>query len=217
MIYVFPDIDKPIRQGDIFTNIPRVSVSLTDLPVVTEGEAQSVPWVSVASEGKQIKAVLPVVPVCAIVATQDCDTITAPEITLCEIREFKQVEGKARETTEHNSWQKIITQHSRINEKWFYLPPDPKMGFSNKMAVDFRMTIRIPSEDLKGFLMCRKGSLNALAKQHFRERIGQFFRRYPYNEWYSLNPEELLAYEKEHKCSVDPKYPWQILPPTSGT
>jgi hypothetical protein len=189
---------------------------LTDLPVVYEDKIQAVSWVSVASEGKQIKAILPVEPVYAIVATQDCDTISSPEITLCEIREFKQVEGKAKETTEPMSWQRIITQQARINEKWFYLPPDPNMGFSKKMAVDFRVTIRIPSKDLKGFLTCRKGRLNALAQQHFRERIGQFFRRYPYNEWYPLNHEELLAYEKERKCTVEPKYPWQSLPPTSA-
>jgi hypothetical protein len=212
VIYVFPDIDKPIRQGDIFSNIPRVSVSLTNLPVVTEGETHVISWASVASEGKKIKAVLPVMPVYAIVATQDCDTITSPEITLCEIREFKQVEGKAKDTTAPKAWQSIITQHARINEKWFYLPPDPKVGFSNKMAVDFRLTIRIPREDLKGFLIWRKGSLNALAKQHFRERIGQFFRRYPYNEWYPLNPEELNAYERE-RGSVEPKYPWHQSPP----
>jgi hypothetical protein len=186
---------------------------LKNLPVVTESKTQDIPWASVASEGKQIKAVLPVVPVYAIVATQDCDTITAPEITLCEIREFKQVEGKAKNVTSPDRLQQIITQHARINEKWFYLPPDPKVGFSNKMAVDFRLTIRIPREDLMGFLIWRKGRLNALAQQHFRERIGQFFRRYAYNEWYPLTHEELNAYEKD-RGSVEPKYPWQMFPPT---
>lgn len=211
MIYVFPSKDTPIRQGDIFANIPRASVGLSDFMTVSQEETRKASWASIASEGKRVKAVLPVTPVYAIVATQDCDSMTSPEITLCEIREFKQVEGKAKDATSPKSWQKIITQHARINQKWFYLPPDPDIGFVEKRAVDFRLTIRVPRSDLEQFRDSRRGALNPLARQHFRERIGQFFRRYPYNEWYSLSPEELEEYEKDRRCSVNPKYPWQSV------
>lgn len=211
MIYVFPSLEAPIRQGDIFANIPRASILLSELTTVTEREMRLVSWASIANEGKRVNAVLPVTPVYAIVAAQDCDALTSPEIPLCEIREFKQIEGKAKDAKEPKSWQKIITQHARINQKWFYLPPDADIGFAEKMAVDFRLTIRVPRSDLEQFRWSRKGSLNALARQHFRERIGQFFRRYPYNEWYSLNPEELKEYERHHQCPVEPKYHWQMM------
>jgi hypothetical protein len=215
VIYIYPPQDKPIRQGDIFEKIPRASVCLTELPTIvgTEEEVRSTSWISVASQEKQIKAVLPVTPVYAIVATQDCDTSTASEITLCEIRKFIEVEGIARNITSPKKLERIITQHARINQKWFYLPPDPTIGFNEKMGVDFRLTIRVPRADLEGFRKLRKGALNAIAKLHFRERIGQFFSRYAYNEWYPLNYEELQAYQAERDRPVEPKYPWQQSPP----
>lgn len=210
MIYVFPSNEKPIRQGDVFTNIPRASVFLSEMMIVTAEETRIVSWATIASEGKRIKAILPVTPVFAIVATQDCDTMTSAEITLCEIRCFTQVEGKAKETRSPKKWQSIITQHARINQKWFYLPPDPKIGFTEMMAVDFRRTIRVPRKDLEAFRDYRKGTLNSIARQHFRERIGQFFRRYPYNEWYPLDAEELQAYRRSKASIVEPIYPWQV-------
>jgi len=210
MIYVFPSEEKPIRQGDIFADIPRASVALSELPMVTEEDARIVSWAPIANEGKTIKAILPVTPVNAIVATQDCDTKTSVEITLCEIQPFVQVEGKAKETKSPKKWQSIITQHARINEKWFYLSFFKETGTTEKMGVDFRRTIRVTREDLEEFRNHRKGALNSIAQQHFRERIAQFFRRYAYNEWYSLDAEEFKAYEKDRRCVVEPKYPWQI-------
>lgn len=209
MIYAFPSKARPIRQGDIFANIPRVSISLKELQIVNDDDIQQLSWGSIAVENKKIEAILPITSVFAIVATQNCDALSSPEITLCEIRQFPEVEGKAKDAKKPKSWEKIITQQARINQKWFYLPSDPKIGFTEKMAVDFRCSIRVPRVELENFRNFRKGTLNALAQQHFRERLGQFFRRYPYNEWYSLNPDELKAYEKNHKCEVSPKYTWQ--------
>lgn len=209
MIYSFPSKARPIRQGDIFANIPRASVSLDSLATVTDENIQVISWGAIADENRKIEAILPVTSVFAIVATQNCDALSSPEITLCEIRQFSKVDGKAKDTKKPKAWEKMITQHARINQKWFYLPSDPKIGFTEKMAVDFRCTIRVPRMELENFRNFRKGTLNALAQQHFRERLGQFFRRYPYNEWYSLDSEELKAYEKNHKCEVSPKYTWQ--------
>lgn len=209
MIYAFPSKARPIRQGDIFANIPRVSISLKELQIVNDDDIQQLSWGSIAVENKKIEAILPITSVFAIVATQNCDALSSPEITLCEIRQFPEVDGKAKDAKKPKSWEKIITQQARINQKWFYLPSDPKIGFTEKMAVDFRCSIRVPRMELENFRNFRKGTLNALAQQHFRERLGQFFRRYPYNEWYSLDSEELKAYEKNHKCEVSPKYTWQ--------
>ena len=75
------------------------------------------------------------------------------------------------------------------------------------MATDFTVTIRLPREDLEQFRFCRQGRLNDVADEHFRERLSEFFRRYPYDEWYSLDDEELAEYKKRHPDSKP--FPWQ--------
>jgi len=75
------------------------------------------------------------------------------------------------------------------------------------MAVDFLVTLRIPREDLESLRSLRKGRLNPVADEHFRERIAEFFRRYPYDEWYPLNQEELATYAAAHEGTKP--YPWQ--------
>ena len=66
------------------------------------------------------------------------------------------------------------------------------------MAVDFLVTLRVPREDLEKLRSLRRGRLNAVADEHFRERIGEFFRRYPYDEWYALDEQEMSEYKKEY-------------------
>jgi hypothetical protein len=208
MIYDLPGEDEPIRQGDIFARLPRLDFSLTHLQVLlSDQHVEEITWDQVAETGDPITAIVSARPVTAIVATQDCDALRAPDITLCEIRPFRDVEHKAQQTTAPKSWVSLITQHARITLKWFYLPPDPKVGFEDKMAVDFMVTLRVPRLDLEGFRHLRRGRLNDYAEAHFRERIGQFFRRYPYDEWYALSPQELQAYTVEH-TGTQP-YPWQ--------
>ncbi len=55
----------------------------------------------------------------------------------------------------------------------------------------------------------RKGRLNAVADEHFRERIGEFFRRYPYDEWYALDEQEMSEYKKEYPDTE--AFPWQKI------
>jgi hypothetical protein len=147
--------------------------------------------------------------VTAIVITQDCDAVRAPEIALCEVAPFRQVELRSKETTAPKKWMSTITQHARINQKWFYLPPDAGIGFGDKMAADFRMVLRVGQDDLDVLRAhLRIGRLNAIASEHFRERIGEFFRRYPYDEWYALNREELQAYRADKPEPIQ-AFPWQ--------
>ena len=207
MIYEFPGQDRPIRQGDIFVGLPRVEVSLERIPLVDEDGSYDASWEEVASAGNQVRAILPVRPVSAIVITQDCDTIHSQDISLCEIREFRAVEGKARQTKDAKGWVSILTQHARVNLKWFYLPPDPRLGFDDKMAVDFTVTLRVPRVELERYRGFRKGRLNPTADEHFRERLAEFFRRYPYDEWYPLNMEELAEYQKKYADAAP--FPWQ--------
>jgi hypothetical protein len=208
VIYEYPPSDVPIRQGDIFTGLPRVEVSLRTIPILeSDGATYEREWRDIARNGQKVAAVCPIRPVFAIVATQDCDAIRAPDITLCEIRPFQDVERKAAETSKAKRWMSILTQQSRINQKWFYLPPDPTIGFADKMAVDFLTTIRVPRCELEEMRDLRKGRLNDTADEHFRERISEFFRRYPYDEWYSLNEDELEAYLQDHPDATP--FPWQ--------
>ena len=208
MIYIDAADDAPIRQGDIFIGIPRVEVTLDRIVLLEEnGETSESPWRDIARSGQEITVVLPVRPVLAIVASQNCDTVRADDITLCEIRGFRQVEKKAELTTKPNKWNHIITQQSRINQKWFYLPPDEKIGFKDKMAVDFLVTLRVPRVELELLRDLRKGRLNDVAYEHFRERIGEFFRRYAYDEWYPLDQDEFKAYKHDYP-DIEP-FPWQ--------
>lgn len=199
MIYEYPPPDAPIRQGDVFVGLPRVEVSLGRIPVLEDdGSMVERDWRDIAAQEEEVTAVFPLCPVTAIVATQDCDATHGQDITLCEIRPFRQVERKAAQTTAPKKWKDILTQHARINQKWFYLPPDERIGFADKMAVDLMVTLRVPRVELEALRDLRRGRLNPLADEHFRERISEFFRRYPYDEWYALNADELKTYIDEY-------------------
>lgn len=207
MIYSFPDQNALLRQGDIFINLPRIDISLQQVLLADADGEQLVRWEELARESKPIKIIVPVRPVAAIVATQDCDAVRSHDITLCEIRPFRDVERKSRDTSSPKSWKNLITQHARINQKWFYLPPDARIGFADKMAVDFLVTLRVPRADLEGLRSLRCGRLNDVADEHFRERIGEFYRRYPYDEWYALEKDEMAEYQKEYTDARP--FPWQ--------
>jgi len=200
LIYEFPGAEDPIRQGDIFSALPRVEVSLGSITVVEDEGSRETSWPDLDGLTTPIVAAFPLKPVPAIVITQDCDAVRAVDISLCEIKLFRAVEGKAR--------QRIIIQHSRQNFKWFYLPPDPMVGFEDKMAVDFSSTIRLPREELESLKSLRRGRLNSTGREHFRHRLGYYFTRYAFDEWYALSDEELAIYETEVGGPVDP-HPWQ--------
>jgi hypothetical protein len=212
VIYDFPTLEEPIRQGDIFVGLPRIDLSLREIPVVrNDNSFEKVPWDDLASGGDPVKVIAALRPVAAIVATQDCDAIRATDITLCEIHPFVDVYGQARTANSPKAWASIITQHARQNLKWFYLPPDQRIGFGQKMAVDFMTTLRVAREELEGLRPRRKGRLNSEADEHFRERISDFFRRYPYDEWYPLSSDEYQEYRKNYP-DARPRE-WQQTPP----
>lgn len=208
MIYDFPEPSSPIGQGDIFFGVPILDLTDDELPIIDdEGNAQTLPWEAFASAGNNVSAIVSVRPTIAIVGTQECDALRAPSITLFEVRPFRDVERKSKDTSKPSKWVPLITQHARINQKWFYLPADERVGFNEKMGADFLTPIRVPRLALERLLTFRKGRLNEVAKQHFRERLAEFFRRYAYDEWYSLTREELAEYQKSHP-DAEP-LPWQ--------
>ena len=143
-----------------------------------------------------------------IVATQDCDAYHSRDITLCEMREFRDVERKSKDTKAAKSWKSILTQHARINQKWFYQPPSDPLGFSNKMAFEFLVTLRVPREDLENLRSLRRGRLNPIADEHFRDRIrGILSPCIRTDEWYALDKEEMAEYKKEYPDAAP--FDWQ--------
>jgi len=198
MIYEFPGRDEPIRQGDIFSDIPKASVSLSRISIVTENEeTQAVEWDDVRESPNPITALVGITPVVAIVITQDCDTVRAPDIGLCEIKPFADV-VKIQTPTSAKKWVELLRTQAMANLKWFYLPTDERIGFNDRKAVDFQSVLRVPRDELESFKHRRLGRLNVLADEHFRERLAEFFRRYPYNEWYPFDKAEFEAYRASH-------------------
>jgi hypothetical protein len=64
--------------------------------------------------------------------------------------------------------------------------------------------------DLEAARAMRVARLVSPAIEHFRERLGEFYRRYPYDEWYPLNPDEFAAYRADKKDDPDIKpFSWQ--------
>lgn len=198
MIYDFPATTDPIRQGDIFVSLPRIDFSLLKIPVVADDGQEVRNWADIAASGQPVTALLAVQPVTAIVITQDCDNAHGRDISLCEIRSFRDVERLSKDTKAPKSWMSLITKQARISLKWFYLPPDPRVGFEEKMGVDFTVTIRVPRIELEELRSLRKACLNDVADEHFRERLSEFYRRYPYDEWYPLTAEEFSEYQKTY-------------------
>ena len=84
------------------------------------------------------------------------------------------------------------------------------MGLPGKMAVDFPVTIRVPRQDLEALRHLRRGRLNPIADEHFREKISEFFRRYPYDEWYPLSASEFDEYTMEYPEARP--FNWQKAP-----
>jgi len=209
MIYESVGTNEPIRQGDIFSTIPRVRVPLTCLPILdSDSSTKRTTWQRVVEDNQGVvTAVLPVEPVDAIVITQDCDAAREEEISFCEIRPFEELEPTAARSLKARV--SAITKNARRNLKWFYLPPDPEFGFHRAGGVDFRCAWRLPRTDMEEYRHLRLGRLNHVAYDHFRERLAHFFRRYAYDEWYPLNREEMEYYAGQSEEPVD-RYPWQM-------
>jgi len=206
VIYEAVNIEEPVRQGDIFYPVPFITINLNKLAIVDkEGHEQVSNWLD-SKDNKEIIVKTAIKPMWGIVATQDCDAEHSPYISLFEIRPFSEVTTFSPKSPK--KWMELITKKSRMFAKWFYLPQDNDFGFADKMAVNFLVLFQVSREGLmKNIKELRKGRLKEVAYEHYRESIAQLFRRYPYDEWYSLNKGEFSEY-KERKGSIEP-FPWQ--------
>lgn len=210
--YVEASPDDAIRQGDIFCRIPQIDLDLHQLNQLQEnGDIVDVSWMELVEkdESCEITGIVGIRAVWGIVITQDCDAVRSPDISLCEILNFRKIEGRAKDTKSPKSWASIITQQARLNQKWFYLPASKEIGFPDRMGADFRSVIRVGRQGLEAMrVKHRVARLNDIALAHFRERVGEFFRRYAYDEWYPLTKEELAEYAKNKPEPIE-AFPWQ--------
>ena len=201
--------DQPIRQGDIFFPLPRPKISLDELETISEDAgSKAVKWMDV-KDLDRILVTVELEKTWGIIATQDCDAARSPIISLFQIEPFEKV-TKAR-PGDPKAWVSMLTQRICKNASWFYLMKDELLGIDERMAVNFHKVFQIRREDLKDNIELRKGRLAYVAYEHYREAIAQYFRRYPYNEWYQFDEEELTAYAKNKKmqlCDINPKYYW---------
>ena len=77
------------------------------------------------------------------------------------------------------------------------------------MAADFQSVLHISRAYLEqNVAALRLARLNQIADEHFRERLAEYFRRYPYDEWYPLDKAESEEYCRSKPEPIRP-YPWQ--------
>ncbi|MHC1688023.1 MAG: hypothetical protein AB9879_09990 [Methanothrix sp.] len=199
---------QPIRQGDIFFPLPCPNISLDDVQAILEdGDLEATNWIN-AQKSDTVLATVELEKAWGIVATQDCDAAWQSSISLFRIRPFEEVYGSRPK--KDSGWVSTLTERICKNASWFYLPKDEGIGIEKEMAANFHEVFQVQRTDLLSNINLRKGRLANFAYEHYREAIAQYFRRYPYNEWYPFNKAQLEAYAVMKKCSVEeivPKYP----------
>jgi hypothetical protein len=209
VIYEHPERDEVIRQGDIFVNVPKVTLPLSPVPVIrADKEIEQIPWGDIVTKD-HVTAACAVESVMGIVASQNCDAERSQNITLCEIKPISHFFKVFETPVAPKRAVKEIVQQTRKSFHWFYLPIDKPAGIGDKMGVDFLSTICVPREELLKLRRFRTGRLNAVAHEHFRERLSYFFHRYAYNEWYALNGDEIEYYEHYSELKDTDFYEWQ--------
>lgn len=207
MIYESVPGDAPIRQGDIFVSLPRVAVDLERLLCLDdENPNPEVVSLNQYIQQEDRRPVVATLSVCyAIVVTQDCDAARSPMISLAQIRAFSEVEKSQPKNPK--KWASLITKTSRERLGFFYLPVDTESGIADRSMADFSTLLQVSRPNLEKLIAQRKCRLGQIAREHFREQIAQYFRRYPYDEWYPLTTEEFQGYN-EDKGPVEP-FDWQ--------
>jgi len=206
MIYEYPDHNEPIKQGDIFYPLPLLILDLNKLILLSEEKFEQTIW-KIVKNDRELVLTVSAKSTYGIVASQDCDIIRAPILSLFEIASFKDVTG-LESPKNPEKWVSLITKRARLNARWFYLPDDGKIGFKDRMAINFQNVFQISKENLEYYSKeLRIGRLNKIALEHYRESIAHYFRRYPYDEWYPLKKDEFEVYNKD-KGPVKP-FEWQ--------
>jgi len=199
MIYELVTPQEDIRQGDIFLNLPFDDFNLEHLKVIIdECEVNDIAWEEISDEDVEI--IVKLQKVNAIVLSQDCDCLRESDITLAVISKWE----KSFENP--NKWMHNIRGLNRGNSK-MYLPPDNNFKIEERLHIEFSRIFKLPREGLHSLRDSRVCRLNSEAIQHFRQKLGNYFIRYAFDEYYPLNKEEMDEYEKYRlKDNPDEKF-----------
>ena len=224
MIYAHVGPDDPIRQGDIFRSVPRVDISLTQLVAISKESPVQTAWKDALKDDSLceppsehnpsplIRAILPIASVDAIILSQDCDAARDEELSLCEIGLLPSVWSQAKQAKGAKWYAEMLTRQGSEQLKIFYLPEEIAenriVGFDSKMAADFSSIFQLRRAELESLKEFRTGRLNDEAYAHFREKLSEYFRRYPVDPWYALNTEEFSLYSSKQQEPVKPR-PYQ--------
>lgn len=213
MCYDLLEEDFSIRQGDIFYPLPCPEFNLTRMQVLEKVGSQEMltldsDWNSLCEQDSIVISVA-LQKTWGIVATQNCDASRIPDISFFQIMPYLSINQTPPPEDKHDKWISIITDRSCKNASIFYLPIDERLGICERMIINFHKVFHLPREDLVNNIKLRKGRLARVAYEHYRESIAQYYRRYPYNEWYSLNSDEAAFYISKGRCEEDELYPWQ--------
>jgi hypothetical protein len=147
-------------------------------------------------------------PVTAVVITQNCDASRGQTLSLCQVEDYLTALNQAQPPKNPKAWQSFLMRTSRQNPRFFYLPADDRFSLKERSAVDFRVILPVPRLDLESMRDLRIARLNEVAREHFKEALSHFYRRYAYNEWYPLTREEYTAYAEQAGEDV-PAFDWQ--------
>jgi hypothetical protein len=212
MIYETLSADDPLQQGDIFRHIPQTELSLSEMAILSDDQqTESASWTELSNNGggEAITAIVSIESVMGIVITQNCDNARGKDVCLCSVEPFLDVFNIQEPPKNPKKWQSLIISRAK-NPRYFYLPKCEDIGIATRMTADFRTTLRVPRSDLLAMRSdFRIARLNGVATEHFRESLGNFFRRYAYNEWYPLDKEEVQSYASAQHLEASDLYDWQ--------
>lgn len=188
MIYESVSSQEDIRQGDIFFNLPFVDFNLENLKVIIDDDKTTkIAWTEISND--YVNVVVSLEKVKAIVLSQDCDCLKEPDITLAVITKWEKDYQTAY------NWMNRIRGLNRSVSK-MYLPQDNNFKIEERLHIEFSRIFKLPRENLHSLRDSRVCRLNPEAFEHFQQKIGYYFRRYAFDEYYPLNKEEMEEYEK---------------------
>ncbi|MDD2681090.1 MAG: hypothetical protein PHE20_03255 [Patescibacteria group bacterium] len=222
--YKIPVTEDDLNQGDIFESIPFVQLDskIVTQMVETENDLKTMDISSHVPDEDQ-KTDLVVASIMwkpGIVISQNCDATREEYISFCEIRRLEDTDKDYAQIA-HKSVERKIEYLSKKEYqhqfKYFYLLQDQGVFDGNKMAVDFRRIYQVKKEIIDALKNKRIARLTDKSLDHFRSKLGNYFKRFAYDGWYVLNKGEYdIFYDNarkklnDHELSFIKPYPWHI-------
>lgn len=222
--YKTPSTEDDLNQGDIFISLPFVQLEskIVTQMIESDNELKDIDISSYVPDEDQ-KTDLVVASIIwkpGIIISQNCDATREEYLSFCEIRKLEDIDKDYAQII-HKTIERKIDYLSRKEYqhqfKYFYLLQDQGIFDGNKMAVDFRRIYQVKKEIIDALKNKRTIKLGGRSLDHFRSKLGNYFKRFAYDGWYVLNKEEYdIFYDNARKKMKDPElnlikpYPWHI-------